>query len=209
MLNLEGIENKFKDVYSGESFKQIQTLFNERQNIVVLGNGGNYAVAQHGAADCSRLTTKNVISLDSPTYLTSIANDNGYEQLFVKWLETLYNKKIINKDNSFIIGLSSTGTSKNICSALNWSVKNKIPCSIITGQPSVNLRHVDRPPFDKDVIECILETEHFHTAEILSLILFYQLVEGAGECCPLIDEEKARRAELNCNFDNLNPYIEE
>jgi len=209
MLNLEGIESKFKDVCESDSFKQIQTLFNERQNIIVLGNGGNYAVAQHGAADCSRLTTKNVISLDSPTYLTSIANDNGYEELFVKWLDTLHIKNTFNKDNAFIIGLSSTGTSKNICGALNWSVKNGVPCCIITGKPSVNLRHKDRRLFDDGVIECILETEHFHTAEILSLILFYQLVEGAGECCPLINDEKDRRAKLSCNFDNLSPYVED
>jgi|GEM_PF-1903654 len=206
MLNLEGIEEKFESIRDGESFKTIQRLFNERQNIIVLGNGGNYAVAQHGAADCSRLTTKNVISFDSPTWITSIANDNGYEDLFLKWISVLHQKETFNKDNGFIIGLSSTGTSKNICGALNWAVQHDIPCAMIAGKQPVNLRHVDRPPYDPGVIECILNTEHFHTAEILSLILFYELVEGAGECCPLIDEEKDRRLKLKCNFDNLTPY---
>lgn len=206
MLNLEGIENKFKKIRDGKSFKTIQSLFNEKQNIVVIGNGGNYAVAQHGAADCSRLTTKNVISFDSPTYITSIANDNGYEDLFLKWLSVLHQKNQFDKDNGFIIGLSSTGTSKNICGALNWAVQKEIPCAMIAGKQPVNLRHNNRPPYDPGVIECILDTEHFHTAEILSLILFYELVEGAGECCPLIDEEKDRRLKLKCNFDNLTPY---
>ena len=51
MLDLEGIEEKFKKIRNGESFKTIQRLFNEKENIIVIGNGGNYAVAQHGAAD--------------------------------------------------------------------------------------------------------------------------------------------------------------
>ena len=160
MLNLEGIEQKFEDTYNSESFQQIQKLFNEKQNILLIGNGGNYAVAQHGAADCSRLTSKNVMSFDSPTWITSIANDNGYEDLFLKWISTLYAKKVFTKEDAF-------------------------------------------------VIDCILNTEHFHTAEILSLILFYELVEGAGECCPLIDDEKDRRSKLKCNFDNLTPYVKD
>jgi len=209
MLDLEGIEQKFENTYNSESFKKIQQLFNERQNIFLIGNGGNYAVAQHGAADCSRLTTKNVMSFDSPTWITSVANDNGYEDLFLKWISTAYTKGNFTKEDGLVIGLSSTGTSKNICGALNWSVQEGIPAAIITGQPAVNLRHEDRLPFDKGVIECVLNTKHFHTAEVLSLILFYELVEGAGECCPLIDDEKSRRAKLKCNFDNLTPYAEE
>ena len=209
MLNLEGIEQKFKDVYDSQEFQLIQKLFNERQNILVIGNGGNYAVAQHGAADCSRLTSKNVMSFDSPTWITSIANDNGYEDLFLKWISTLYAKKVFAKEDAFVIGLSSTGTSKNICGALNWSVQRGIPTAMIAGKKPVNLRHKDRLPYDEGVIECILNTDHFHTAEILSLILFYELVEGAGECCPLIDDEKDRRLKLKCNFDNLTPYVED
>ena len=209
MLNLEGIERKFEEVCNSESFKTIQQLFNEKQNIIVIGNGGNYAVAQHGAADCSRLTTKNVVSFDSPTYITSIANDNGYEDLFIKWIDVMYKKNVFTKDDGFIIGLSSTGTSKNICGALNWAIQKDVPAAMIAGQQPVNLRHTDRPPYDKEVIECILNTEHFHTAEILSLMLFYQLVEGAGDCCPLIDDEKVRRSKLKCNFDNLTPYVED
>ena len=120
ILNLEGIEKmnlhqlKFQDFVSDAPYQKLAKTFSERQNILVLGNGGNYAVAQHGAADCSRLTSKNVISFDNPTYITSSANDNGYEDLFLNWLKNLYEKKVFNEDNGMVIGLSSTGTSKNI-----------------------------------------------------------------------------------------------
>ena len=206
-LDLEGIEKKFQDFVSDTPYQKLAKTFSERQNILILGNGGNYAVAQHGAADCSRLTPKNVISFDNPTYITSSANDNGYEDLFLNWLKNLYEKKVFNEDNGMVIGLSSTGTSKNICGALNWSCLKNIPSFMVAGVAPENLRNGDRRPYDDLVNDCIFGVKNFHTAEILSLMMFYQLVESNGDCCPHIDDEKDRRRKLKCNYDNLTPYV--
>ena len=206
ILDLEGIEKKFQDFVSDAPYQKLAKTFSERQNILILGNGGNYAVAQHGAADCSRLTSKNVISFDNPTYITSSANDNGYEDLFLNWLKNLYDKKVFNEGNGMVIGLSSTGTSKNICGALNWSCSKNVPSFMVAGVAPENLRNNDRRPYDDLVDDCIFGVKNFHTAEILSLMMFYQLVESNGDCCPQIDDEKDRRRKLKCNYDNLTPY---
>ena len=208
ILDLEEIEKKFSDFVSSNSYKKLAQTFSERQNILILGNGGNYAVAQHGAADCSRLTSKNVISFDNPTYITSSANDNGYEDLFLNWLKTLYSKNVFNKENGMVIGLSSTGTSKNICGALNWSCSKNIPTFMVAGVAPENLRNDNRKPYDSLVHDCIFGVKNFHTAEILSLMMFYQLVESNGDCCPLINDEKERRRKIKCNYDNPTPYKE-
>ena len=83
----EGLEEKLSQAVETEEWKTLQKQFNEAEIIYMIGNGGNMAVASHGAADATRLTNKKVHCLDSQSHLTSIANDHGYENIFERWLE--------------------------------------------------------------------------------------------------------------------------
>ena len=87
ICNFENLEQIIEKVVQGEEWKKLISSFDKAQNIYMIGNGGNWAVATHAAADITRLTNKNVISLDSPCYITSLTNDHGYDNLFTKWLQ--------------------------------------------------------------------------------------------------------------------------
>jgi D-sedoheptulose 7-phosphate isomerase len=148
----------------------------------LIGNGGNWAVATHGAADISRLTTKKVFSLDSPCYITSLTNDHGYEKLFSKWLEKYYD----GKKKNLLIAFSGSGNSPNIIDALNWSKKKKnFKQILISGLISSKLK--------KNIMQISFNTKYFHTAEILSIMLFYEMVYQLGFSCPTISSEIQRK----------------
>ena len=97
----------------------VETLKNGNK-ILLCGNGGSAADAQHIAAELvGRYKTNRrglpAIALTTDTSaLTSIGNDYGYDRVFDRQVEALANK------GDLIIGISTSGNSKNIISALKF-----------------------------------------------------------------------------------------
>ncbi len=94
----------------------VQTL--ERGNKVLLcGNGGSAADAQHIAAELSgrykteRRALGGIALTTDTSALTAIANDYGYDRVFDRQVEA------IAKEGDLLIGLSTSGNSLNVISA--------------------------------------------------------------------------------------------
>lgn len=90
--------------------------------IFVLGNGGSSATASHMVNDLgvglSRRKIRNfdIVSLaDNTPVVTAIANDIGYENIFLAQLENKLTK------NDVIIAISCSGNSENILKAVNYA----------------------------------------------------------------------------------------
>lgn len=184
MLNLENFENKFNSAINSEEWNKLVDDFKQSHNIFIFGNGGNYAVASHAAADCSRLLDKNVQSFDNMTYMTSCANDFGYDGVFTRYLELLEMKNALN--NCMVIGLTCSGNSPNVCNVLEWANERNIKTAMITGQKSTKL--------SSNINEVVLDVDHFHNGELLTLALFYEIVEAVGGKCPSIKAEIIRKS---------------
>ena len=86
--------------------------------ILIFGNGGSAADAQHIAAELvGRYKTERkglaAIALTTDTSaLTSIGNDYGYDRIFDRQIEALANQ------NDVVIGISTSGSSGNVINAL-------------------------------------------------------------------------------------------
>ena len=97
--------------------------------ILIFGNGGSAADAQHIAAELvGRYKTErkglSAIALTTDTsILTSVSNDYGYSYLFKRQVEALAN------DGDVLIGISTGGTSANVVSALK--IAKKLGCQSI------------------------------------------------------------------------------
>ena len=106
----------------------IDTLKNDGK-ILILGNGGSAADAQHIAAELvGRYKNERkglaAIALTTDTsIITSISNDYGYENVFERQIQALANEKDV------VIGISTGGTSKNVINAL--SLASSLGCKII------------------------------------------------------------------------------
>ena len=69
------------------------------------------------ATDISRLVnSKHVHSFDSFGFITSSANDYGFDSIFKRWIENCVPKE----KKSLLVGLSCSGTSKNIINAFEY-----------------------------------------------------------------------------------------
>jgi D-sedoheptulose 7-phosphate isomerase len=97
--------------------------------ILIFGNGGSAADAQHIAAELvGRYKTErkglSAIALTTDTSaITSIANDYGYLHVFDRQVEALAN------DGDVVIGISTGGDSANVISALRLA--NDLGCKTI------------------------------------------------------------------------------
>ena len=99
------------------SLLAVETLRNGNK-ILLCGNGGSAADAQHIAAELTgRYKTERRglpgIALTTDTSaLTAIGNDYGYDRVFDRQVESLASK------GDLIIGISTSGNSKNVINAL-------------------------------------------------------------------------------------------
>jgi D-sedoheptulose 7-phosphate isomerase len=102
--------------------------------VLVFGNGGSAAEAQHLAAELVNKFSKPrrplpAIALTTDTSaLTSIANDSSFDLVFSRQLEALGN------EGDIALALSTSGTSPNIREALRAARKKKILTIALTGE---------------------------------------------------------------------------
>ena len=105
--------------------KMIETL-NNGGKIILAGNGGSAADAQHFAGEIVGRFTMERNSLPAmslcvdPSVVTCIANDYGYEEVFARQIDGMGNA------GDLFVGISTSGNSENIIRAINTCKKKKI-----------------------------------------------------------------------------------
>jgi phosphoheptose isomerase len=183
MLNFENIGDRFLTIASTEEWKALQQKFNDCDDIYVLGHGGNLAVADHAAVDITRLSngTKNAMCPGSAIVATSFINDSSFDQWMVNWLSCRTSTRTKNQmKKSLVLGISSSGGSMDVLKALQWADDHGMQIAVITSK--------DIPVEIQNLTKVILGARYYHTAEVLTLLLTYQLTHGSGNVCPPIGE---------------------
>ena len=97
-----------------------------KQTIFFLGNGGSASTASHFVNDISLGSRQfenpfRAVSLcDNQAVITAIANDDGYENIFLQQLQTQA------KSGDSMVCISASGNSQNLVKAVEWSKANGI-----------------------------------------------------------------------------------
>ena len=127
-IKVANLLNNLTDVVASSARVCINCLRNGGK-ILIFGNGGSAADAQHIAAELvGRYKTErkglSAIALTTDTSaLTAIGNDFGYKHLFDRQVEALANK------GDVVIGISTSGNSENVVNAL--ILASKLNCVTI------------------------------------------------------------------------------
>ena len=107
---------------------KVLTAIKKSKKILICGNGGSAADAQHLAAEYLVRLRPNVNRKPLPiitlaqdvSTITACSNDYSFENLFSRNLEALY------KDGDLLLTISTSGMSKNILNVLNYAKKKNI-----------------------------------------------------------------------------------
>jgi len=111
----------------------IISAFRNRQKVLLAGNGGSAADAQHIAGELvnrfyfDRPGLPAIALTTDTSVLTAIGNDQGYSRLFARQIEAL------GKAGDVFIGISTSGNSSNIIEAFNVCKQEKIISIGLTG----------------------------------------------------------------------------
>lgn len=147
---LEEHENVFKVMASdqklmGDVMKiadDIVAMMRQGGQLLLCGNGGSAADAQHIAAEFVSRFFKERKGLPAEalstntSILTAIGNDYSYERVFARQVEAK------GKPGDILIGISTSGKSKNVLEALRYAHQNGIKTVILMGDYT-NLELVD------------------------------------------------------------------
>ena len=121
---IQTMENPLEEI----AFEVVQALKNGNK-ILLFGNGGSAADAQHIAAELTgryksqRRALAGIALTTDTSALTAIANDYSYEEIFSRQVEALA------KEGDVLIGISTSGNSQNIINA--FISGNELKCKTI------------------------------------------------------------------------------
>jgi D-sedoheptulose 7-phosphate isomerase len=104
-----------------------------RGRLFIIGNGGGLGTASHAAADFRAQTGIQALAPESPTELTAIANDFGFDSTFATWLT----RHCLHRLDALLVlsvgGGVPDGTSANIVAAGEYAKLMDSPLLSIVG----------------------------------------------------------------------------
>ena len=119
----------------------IESLKNDKK-IVLFGNGGSAADAQHIAAEfvgrfsLERKSYPAIALTTDSSIITSISNDYSFEQIFSRQCES-----IVSKDD-IVVGISTSGNSLNVKNGLITSKKNGAKTIALLGNEGGEIKSI-------------------------------------------------------------------
>lgn len=141
--------------------------------VLFCGNGGSAADAQHLAAELSGRFYYDRPPLPSEalhvntSYLTAVANDYSYDEVYARMV------KAVGKPGDVLVGLSTSGNSKNIVKAFEKAEELNIITVALTGETGGAMRQT------ADILINIpsTDTPRIQEAHILIGHIICQLIE--------------------------------
>ncbi len=119
--------------------RKIVETYKNNGNIFICGNGGSHCDAMHFAEE---LTGRNrlerrplgALALGDPSHLTCVGNDYGFEYVFARQFAALARR------GDLLIGLSTSGNSKNVGLAFEEARDRGIPTVALLGRDGGSLK---------------------------------------------------------------------
>lgn len=142
---------------------------------IVFGNGGSAADSQHMVAELIGRFKKErkgfaAIALTTNTStLTALSNDYSYDITFKRQLEAL------GRRGDIAIGISTSGTAKNVIAALAAAKKRGLATIALTGRDGGKLKSMA----DISIVVKSKDTPRIQEAHILIIHILCELVENS------------------------------
>jgi phosphoheptose isomerase len=165
-----------------EATRLIINTFKSGNKVMICGNGGSAADSQHMAGEFVCALNKSfdrpglpAIALTTDTsILTAYTNDFNFDGIFKRQVQAL------GKPKDLLIGISTSGKSKNVIEAFKMARSKKISTLALTGKkglldklsnitisvPDSNTQYIQESHLAIEHILCELVEEHFFNTKV-------------------------------------------
>jgi D-sedoheptulose 7-phosphate isomerase len=101
--------------------------------VLSAGNGGSHCDAMHFAEELTGRYREDrpaygAIAISDPSHLSCVSNDYGYKYVFSRYLEG------VGREGDVFLGISTSGNSENIITAVETAKKKGIKTVVLTGK---------------------------------------------------------------------------
>ncbi len=182
LASIRAHEQAFKASFGPENLKVLDELaqrmidvFKRGNKILLCGNGGSAADAQHIAAEFvgrfkrERKSLPAIALTTDSSILTALANDYSYDLVFARQVEGLGQK------GDLLIAISTSGASKNVIAAARKAKEMGITVVGFTGKLGRELQKVS----DFNFLAGSEKTSHIQEMHITALHAISEAVEDA------------------------------
>ncbi len=127
------LEDEYLIQTIGESARQLINCFESGGKALFCGNGGSAADAQHLAAELSGRFNYDREPLNAEalhvnsSYITAVANDYSFDEVYARMVRGT------GKEGDILIGLSTSGNSRNVIRAFEEAKLKKMKTIAFTG----------------------------------------------------------------------------
>ena len=106
---------------------------NNGNKIFSCGNGGSHCDAMHFAEELTGRYREDrkalpAIAISDPSHISCVSNDFGYDAIFSRYIEGL------GKEGDVLLGISTSGNSKNILRAAAMARQKKMKVVVLSGK---------------------------------------------------------------------------
>lgn len=131
LTNFLNNENNLKAIQNAAELIA-ESLKNDGK-VISAGNGGSHCDAMHFAEELTGRYRENrpaygAIAISDPSHLSCVSNDYGYEYVFSRYLEG------VGRKGDVFLGISTSGNSKNIITAVEVAKQKGIKTIVLTGK---------------------------------------------------------------------------
>ena len=125
-----------------DSVNVIVSAFKKGNKVLFCGNGGSASDAQHLAAEFSGrfYTDRDALPAEAlhcnTSYITAVANDYSYDVIYSRLI------KGIGNQGDILVGLSTSGNSKNIIKAFEVAKEKEMTTIAFTGSTGGKLKNL-------------------------------------------------------------------
>ena len=156
----------------------LATARDERRQVFLCGNGGSASTASHMSVDLGKGASVGrerrfrVVSLsDNTAWITALANDMDYSEIFVEQLKGLA------EAGDVLVAFSGSGNSPNVIKAVEWANARGMRTIGLTGRPGGLLgQRAEFPVFIESSHMGHIEEGHF----VLQHLVSYYFAEAEG-----------------------------
>lgn len=157
------------------SAKEMSQTLQNGGKIMLCGNGGSAADAQHIAtefvvrfrSDFNRRSLPALALTTNTSLITACGNDYGFENIFARQIEGLGNK------SDFLIGISTSGNSLNVYKAFEVARDMGIRTLLLSGKDGGKIKNIA----DNSIVVLNNNTARIQEAHITIGHILCQLVE--------------------------------
>ena len=167
-----------------ENFEKIEaaiemmcTALKAGNKIISCGNGGSMCDAMHFAEELSGRFRNNrrglaAVSISDPSHISCVANDFGYDFVFSRYIEA------IGQSGDVLLGISTSGSSKNVILAVVEAKKKGMKTLVLTGKDGGKLAELADLEIRAPYSEFADRAQEIHIKIIHNFILGIELNLG-------------------------------